>query len=328
MEPKFTGSGKHRRFSDDPIDRSNDARLLDDDAFLTSLSHGTDPSGGRDELAALFLELRSAVEAPMPAAPTVPVVAAGAEGTHAAAKTAAFGTGDSHPATEVISLDERRAGRHRTAASRGRVTADDGERSSRRFRTNPWAAGLVGAAAATVVVAGAGAGLYNAAPGSALWGPSKAVFGERADIVELASALDEIENKTESGDIDGARTLIWQLRETIRVDRVVREPESKDVVRDNVAPGQRGRDTVTVTSEVKRDPEAAATVTVTPETVTVTVTVTPPAGAPAPAPSGQTGQAGQAGQTGQRAATPTAAATTSPAPVAPSTPNVPTTAQQ
>ena len=35
--------------------------LVDDDAFLTSLSQGQDPSAGEDELAALFLELREDV---------------------------------------------------------------------------------------------------------------------------------------------------------------------------------------------------------------------------------------------------------------------------
>ena len=45
--------------------------LIDDDAFLTELSLGNDPSDGADELAALFLELREDVERPMPAAPVV-----------------------------------------------------------------------------------------------------------------------------------------------------------------------------------------------------------------------------------------------------------------
>src|SRR5690625_1142462 len=45
--------------------------LIDDDAFLTELSLGNDPSDGADELAALFLELREDVERQMPAAPKV-----------------------------------------------------------------------------------------------------------------------------------------------------------------------------------------------------------------------------------------------------------------
>src|SRR5690625_8033629 len=45
--------------------------LIDDDAFLTELSLGNDPSDGADELAALFWELREDVERQMPAAPKV-----------------------------------------------------------------------------------------------------------------------------------------------------------------------------------------------------------------------------------------------------------------
>lgn len=45
--------------------------LINDDAFLTELSLGKDPSQGEDPLAKLFLELRDDVEAPMPPAPVV-----------------------------------------------------------------------------------------------------------------------------------------------------------------------------------------------------------------------------------------------------------------
>lgn len=45
--------------------------LLDDDAFLTSLSRGEDPSQGKDELAQLLLELRSEVNAQIPPAPVI-----------------------------------------------------------------------------------------------------------------------------------------------------------------------------------------------------------------------------------------------------------------
>ena len=45
--------------------------LVDDDAFLTTLSQGTDPSDGADELAGLLLELRGEVTAQMPPAPLI-----------------------------------------------------------------------------------------------------------------------------------------------------------------------------------------------------------------------------------------------------------------
>ncbi|WP_342319067.1 hypothetical protein [Corynebacterium mayonis] len=52
--------------------------VVDDDAFLTALSRGEDPSGGEDELASLLLRLREDVERPLPQPPEVAgVVGAG-----------------------------------------------------------------------------------------------------------------------------------------------------------------------------------------------------------------------------------------------------------
>lgn len=45
--------------------------VVDDDVFITALSQGIDPTGGKDPLAGLLLELREDVERPMPAAPVV-----------------------------------------------------------------------------------------------------------------------------------------------------------------------------------------------------------------------------------------------------------------
>ena len=244
MEPKFIGrSGRHR--AEDAADTANMDELLASDAFLTDLSRGVDPADGSDELAALLLGLRDEVEAPMPPAPELPGEAVTEE----------------NPA--VASLDERRNKRGKKAG----------------VRTSPWLAGLVGAAAATVMVAGTGAALYNATPGSALWGPSEAVFGDRTNSVEFASALDEIDSKTESGDIAGARVLIDQLRESLNQDRSERTQQDKDGAE---APVVHHKDTVTVTNAPKpedkpkpaAEPEKPETVTVTPEPVTQTVTVT------------------------------------------------------
>ncbi|WP_115685248.1 hypothetical protein [Corynebacterium senegalense] len=211
--------------------------LIDDDAFLTALSRGEDPSGGSDELAGLFLELRSEVEAQMPPAPEV-------EGA------------------EVASLDDA---------------------PSRRHRTSPWAAGLIGAAAATVLVAGTGAALYGAAPGSPLWGPASAVFGDRAAVVELASTLDELEAANNSGDEDAARGLLEQaqlLMGSIKPGAASHERR-----------GESGTTSVTVTERTTTrstkqpqapapaSPTAAPQETVTERvTETVTVTVTPAPG--------------------------------------------------
>ncbi len=231
--------------------------LLASDAFLTDLSRGVDPSAGSDELASLLLGLRDEVEAPMPAAPELEGDACAEMATEE---------------TPVVSLADRRA---RRVSGRGGRHQLDTQKDEKRFRTSPWMAGLVGAAAATVMVAGTGAALYNATPGSALYGPSEAIFGERTDVVEFATALDEIDNKTQSGDIAGARVLIEQLRDSLKDDREQKRNErERDVV-----PAPQATDTVTVTKappkkdrpEDSRKPE---TVTVTPDPVTHTVTVT------------------------------------------------------
>lgn len=220
-----------------------------DDEFLTALSRGIDPSHGSDELAAAFLALREEVEAPMPQAPLID----GGGGTSSEPPT------QEQPA--VVSLEERR---------------------KRRSRTNPWTAGLVGAAAATVLVAGSGAALYNATPGSPLWGPSQALFGEDTNYVELAGALDEIETKTESGDIAGARLLIEQMRESLKAAERPQKQERDGGQR------ERAKETVTVTTEPKKRDGAPAPSPAAPptETVTVTVVVTEPAAPAAPAAQG------------------------------------------
>ena len=184
--------------------------LVDDDAFLTELSLGNDPSAGDDPLAALFLELRDEVEAPMPPAPVV-------EGA------------DQEP--EVISL----------AAAR------------RRRRVSPWASGLIGAAAATVLLAGPGAVIYNAGPGSPLHGLNESVFGKSQDAaeVELASSLEEMQDKVAQGDIEGARAVLSDTRKKLK------DPSPEVVAKLEAA-------------EKRLEQQRS-------QKITVTVTVTPPA---------------------------------------------------
>ncbi|WP_257159343.1 hypothetical protein [Corynebacterium cystitidis] len=244
--------------------------LVDDDAFLTSLSEGVDPSDGTDDLAALFLELREDVERQMPPAPVV-------EGA------------DEQPA--VISLGKRRS----------------------RRSANQWIAGLVGAAAATVVVAGSGAALYNATPGSPLWNVSTAVFGDRTAVVELASTLEDMQVAADNGDIESTRELLGQARLIVSG---IKDPA--DTKPSDTSPSPRPTVTVTQTETVEvpagaagepegpaAEPVATATVTsVAPETAdgdaansapntvtetrVATVTVTAPARQnPLPAEQGQ-----------------------------------------
>ncbi|WP_394281584.1 hypothetical protein [Corynebacterium sp.] len=201
--------------------------LVDDDAFLTSLSEGVDPSEGADELATLFLELREDVEKQMPPAPVI-------EGA------------DEEPA--VISLGARR----------------------RRRGANPWVAGLIGAAAATVVVAGSGAALYNAAPGSPLWGASTAVFGDRTAVVELAGTLDDMQVAADNGDIEGTRALLEQARSLVDA---LQDPSDKSQTSSRPTP----RPTATVTHTETVEPEPAPAEREDEPEGPVTVTETAPA---------------------------------------------------
>lgn len=219
--------------------------LVDDDAFLTALSRGTDPSDGDDELAALLLELRENVERQMPPAPLI-------EGA------------DEAPA--VISLAARRRARN------GR----------------PFLAGLLGAAAATLVIAGSGSLLYSATPDSPLWGLSSTLFSDRAAVVELAGTLEEIDSRAAEGDMDGTRQLLDEARRVLQdlqntpADRPVQQPAPR-------APGVTATTTVILPGEPgSAAPEAPVTETVTEttvrtETATATATVTETV-SPSPAP--------------------------------------------
>ena len=122
--------------------------LVDDDAFLTELSKGTDPSDGQDDLAELLLELKGDVDKQMPPAPLV-------EGA------------DAEP--EVIDLGQAR----------------------KRRRGGPIVHGLIGAAAATLVIAGAGGAMLHAGTFD---------NGDKTRNVELAGTLEEMESRAAEGD--------------------------------------------------------------------------------------------------------------------------------
>ncbi|MDY3128170.1 MAG: hypothetical protein SOW59_08640 [Corynebacterium sp.] len=85
--------------------------------------------------------------------------------------------------------------------------------TARRRRNRPMLHGLIGAAAATVVIASSGAAIYNAGPGSALYGANQAVFGANdAAIVDLASTLEEMESAAANGDMASTRALLEEAR--------------------------------------------------------------------------------------------------------------------
>lgn len=217
------------------------AAVADVDAWLDALAAGEDPSGGEDELAALFLDLKGEVD--RPASEPLLIDATSTPSDDPDAPDASDETGT---AGSVIPF--RSASRKPRRSRRG---------------VSPWVSGLVGAAAATAVVTGSGAALYNATPGSPLWGPATAVFGDRTAAVELAATLDELEAANDSGDKDAASALFEQAR-ALLASMEPRANQGRD--------GEEGRAPIT-TMRTK-----VSTVTVTP----------PPAESPAPAPEPQT----------------------------------------
>lgn len=204
--------------------------VMSADAYFTDLSRGQRPGEGEeDALADLMLGLREEVEGQMPATPSLAEL------------------GLSEPEEETGGSDNvvplRRRGVGRSIAG-----------------------GLIGAAAATLVIAGGGAAVYNAEPGSPLWGMSKQMFGERAAAVELAGTLDELDSFAQSGDVEGMRTLLNDARARLATGEEARA----------TTPG-----TLTTTATVELEPRATAPApapaeaeAVEPETLVETTTVT------------------------------------------------------
>lgn len=222
-----------------------------DNAFLDALARGEDPSNGSDPLAGALLAFRA----------------------------------DARGEAEVRPPE---SARDHSDPGEAQVHSLDGARKHRRRRgMNPWVSGFVGAAAASSLFIGTGAALFNATPGSPLWGPSTALFGDRTAAVELASTLEQIEVARQEGDTENLSSLLEQARSLVEL--VTPAPSLRE---------ERARD---------RDRTEERT---TPErTVTVTVTATPgpssseqapqpePATAvPAPAPGPETGGPAQPAQ--------------------------------
>ena len=142
----------------------------------------------------------------------------------------------------------------------------------RRRRVNPWVSGLVGAAAATMVLAGSGAVIHAATPGSPLYGARGAIFGTSdAAVVELASTLEEIQSRADQGDIDGTRELLEQAQKQL----TEAQAKARENQRETAEP---------------RGAEASV------ETHTVTETATTTVSEPAPTSQPKEGGAAQGGE--------------------------------
>lgn len=131
--------------------------------------------------------------------------------------------------------------------------------ATKRRRVNPILTGLVGLAAGVALMAGSGAVLYQADPSSPLHGVRNAIFGsDNRNVVELASTLQEMENKAAAGDIDGARQLLNQARKQLD-DAAPESVQKLNQAEQDLNQREAASHTVTVTATVSAPAPAATT---------------------------------------------------------------------
>ncbi|MCS4535632.1 hypothetical protein [Corynebacterium sp. HS2168-gen11] len=228
------------------------SQMLDDDAFLTDLSLGIDTTDGHDPLAEMLLALREEVSAKAPLPPTLAELGIAPSDNNAPAHDGA--ADDMAP---VVSL------------------------RSRRPIIGRFASGLIGAAAATLAIAGGGAFVSGADPDSPLYAVRQALFSrpensDNATVVELATTLEQLNTHTRSGDVAVTQQLLQQAQ---RLVGKLHEAPTQQKPQKIVVPT-----TVTVT-QTQAPETVVSTVTVTPEPRVTTVAVPV---APAQTPAVQT----------------------------------------
>ena len=297
---------------DDELVRALD-ELFADDVFLTELSRGVDVSDGEDPLADLFLALRDEVESDMPPTPALADL-----GIDDSDEYFDDDYDDQLTATDVfVAIDEDDFDDDDDLDDSefdddvsdddfvdSEEDADDDQSdddddidnvidldSHRRWGLGRIASGLIGAAAATLILAGAGGAVISAQEGSPFYGLHQKLFGERAGadkaaVIELASKLEEVTNRTNKGDVKGAQQ---SLQEAQKIVDKLHNGQDKAEAQQKVDNTKTTVTTVTVTPPAPSPAPAQTT------TVTVTVEAVPPAVAPV-----QTQQ-----QQPQNAATPT-----------------------
>lgn len=246
-----------------------------DDQLVTELARGIDPTGGADPAAGPLLALRDDVVAPAPQVD---------------------GVADLESGSNVAELAKRRAAR---------------AKGGRGWRSTPIGAGLVGAAAALVVVAGVGGVGYALFSGEEEEGPVA---------VQLAGTLEEMDSAATNGDLDllhqlirDARGLVGKLKNAEQDGAVAVDPRLEtstervtETVTETAEPEHKEEDD----KEKKKEEETKETVVETTtamvthtETVHETTTIFPPPepqrsepeapepqpepGAAAPSPAGQ-----------------------------------------
>lgn len=240
---------------------SSEGMFPDDDAFIDALSKGIDPSDGTDKLAGLLLTLRDEINAPVPPAPAVPehLIRSSCDDKTTVFPVVAKEAASGAP-TPVGDLDSRR--------------------KQRNSKHSGWFGhGLIGAAAATLIIAGGGALVHSAQPGDPLWGVNQVLFSDHAAVVELTATLEEADSRNAEGDVQGALKLLEQAK------AMAQEMNAKDRAAAGPTPvvaTETATVTATATKTVQQTlPPVTAVVT---QTVTVTHTPTPPPSAPNLAP--------------------------------------------
>lgn len=271
---------------DDELVRALD-ELFADDVFLTDLSRGVDVSDGEDPLANLLLKLRDEVESDMPPTPTLADLGIEEEENEEEYLDEDFDDGeltatdvfeavddveDTGTIAAVDDLEELEADELEDEEEDDEDNVIDLDQRRRRWGFGRIASGLIGAAAATLIIAGGGAAIAGAKEGSPFYGLHQRLFGSRADraaVVELASKLEEVTNRTNQGDVKGAQQ---SLQEAQKIVDKLNSGNQKADAQQKVDSAKATVTTVTVTP-----PPAVQTQTA---TVTVTVEAVPPAVAP------------------------------------------------
>ncbi|WJZ01747.1 hypothetical protein [Corynebacterium freiburgense] len=268
-----------RGVEDSGAEEYQDELVLADDAFLDDLARGLDPSDGSDELAGLLLGLKAEVDAPMPPAPVLsdapttmmpPLRDVVLDRENPPAPTTELEFEDSENSeevAEVIDLSSRR--------------------KKRSFR-QAFIHGVLGAAAATLAIAGSGIVIYNAGPESPLWPAHVALFNDHAAVVELASTLEQADDLRARGEVERALELLDEAR-TMAADMQAKRNSENASAATTVTVTQQPTSTHSTSTEMPEEPAPAPAPP--PVTVTTTVTIVPqPApSSPQPQPSQPTG---------------------------------------
>ncbi|MDN8624461.1 MULTISPECIES: hypothetical protein [Corynebacterium] len=317
------------------------------DRYLDNLPRVTDSD---DDLGRLFIQARQEAERNIPATPQLsdlgffdsfseeetldnsPVANAPTtvfHPVHAEGHTAASGDGIARRSDDAdATVHDFAAWKNQREAAGDDAVAKRSRSGRPRHRSwrhgdnhNPvprWMYALGGAAASCVLLAGGGAVIHASTPGSPLWGLNQRFFGDHAAAVELASTLDQVREKQEAGDVQGAAVLLEKAREvahkakdsgaknskkdestttvTVTDQSVVKGPDGKpttvEKTMNNGEPKKaepRKNPTTTNDRDAKEPKTTTETSTV---TVTVTTTVTP---APVPGSNGSTSGSSSSG---------------------------------